>query len=90
AETSLQSMAGRYAVAWKIEEGVMRLSVSAPANGAARVRLPHARLDQVTEGGVMLAMAEGCVHSQQEAEAVVVEVGAGDYTFVYPVQAPAA
>jgi len=88
AETSLQSMAGRYAVAWRIEEGVMRLSVSVPANGGARVRLPHARLDQVAEGDVMLAVAEGCAHSQQEAGAVVVEIGAGDYTFVYPIQAP--
>lgn len=84
ANTSLQSIAGRYAVAWRIEDGVMHLSVIVPANGAALVRLPNARLIDVIESGVALPEADGCTNPRQEADRVIVEVDAGEYTFVYP------
>jgi alpha-L-rhamnosidase len=81
AKTSLQSMVGRYAVDWSREGDSMTLKVAVPANGAALVKLPDARIEAVTESGVALADAPGCANPRQEAGCVVIEVGAGEYTF---------
>lgn len=81
AKTSLQSMVGRYAVDWSREGDGMMLKVAVPANGAALVKLPDARIEAVTESGVALADAPGCANPRQEAGCVVIEVGAGEYTF---------
>jgi hypothetical protein len=59
----------------------MMLKVAVPANGAALVKLPDARIEAVTESGVALADAPGCANPRQEAGCVVIEVGAGEYTF---------
>ena len=81
AKTALESMVGRYAVEWRRHNGEMEVSVSVPANGAALVRLPGATLDAVTEGGTPLSAAGGCTNARQDDDAVVVEVGAGNYVF---------
>ncbi len=60
-------------------------AVTVPANGAALIRLPHAALDEVTEGGVALAAAAGCTDPRQDRIDTVVELGAGEYVFVYPI-----
>jgi hypothetical protein len=48
------------------------------------VRLPHAELSKVLEGGRPLADAGGVRGADQESDAVVVRVGSGTYEFSYP------
>lgn len=83
AKTSLQSMVGRYAVAWSRENDGMTLTLTVPANGAALVKLPEARLETVTESGVALTEAPGCINPHQEDNCVALEVGAGEYVFYW-------
>lgn len=80
---SHQSMYGRVASSWKKEDGRFELNVEVPPNARATVRLPHARLDGVTEGGGPLDGAEGVHASRQDGDAVVVEIGSGAYRFAY-------
>jgi alpha-L-rhamnosidase len=81
ARSSLHTLAGRYTVAWQLEAGEMRLSVSIPANATAQVLLPHARQEEVTEQDLLPAQLS------QQKNRVAVELGSGDYLFVYPYHA---
>jgi hypothetical protein len=47
------------------------------------VRLPKAQLAGVTEASQALAKGNGITDSRQDSDAVVVEVGSGDYKFAY-------
>jgi hypothetical protein len=53
-------------------------------NTRATVRLPGATLAQVTEGARAVATSVGVTSARQDGDAVVVEVGSGDYVFSYP------
>jgi alpha-L-rhamnosidase len=78
---------GKVASAWTLEDGAFELRVEVPANTRATVRLPHARMAAVTEGGQALSNRNGVGTPRQEAAAVVVEVGSGTYRFAYPMEA---
>jgi alpha-L-rhamnosidase len=78
ASASHTTMYGRISSAWQIKDGRFSLTIEVPANTTATVRLPTAKLDQVSEGGKALSGA------RQEGEAVIVEVGSGKYEFAYP------
>jgi alpha-L-rhamnosidase len=84
ARATYESVHGPIASAWEQADGVMRLSVTVPANTSAVVTLPGAAMDAVTEGGVALSQAEGIVTAVQVGGDVQVEVGSGDYRFAYP------
>lgn len=79
------TMYGELLSKWAINDGVFALDIVVPANTRATVRLPNASLDRVTEGGSKLDAADGVVHSSQDGNEVVVEVGSGQYGFVYPI-----
>jgi alpha-L-rhamnosidase len=81
---SHETMYGRVVSAWKIESGAFELAVEVPANTRATVRLPGAKLAEVTEGGKALATGDGVAASRQDGDSVVVEVGSGRYAFAYP------
>jgi alpha-L-rhamnosidase len=81
ARSSLHTLAGPYTVAWQLEAGELRLSVSIPANATAQVLLPHARQEEVTEQDLLPAQLS------QQKNRVAVELGSGDYLFVYPYHA---
>jgi len=80
---SHDSMYGRVASSWTKEGDRFELEVEIPPNTRATVRLPHARLDTVTEGGRAVAAAEGAGSPRQDGDAVIVEVGSGAYRFAY-------
>ena len=84
ARATFNSMYGEIESAWEwTEKGEFRLSVNIPANTSATVRLPGATTAQVTENGQALSEAEGIIRTHQEEAATVVEVGSGQYEFVY-------
>jgi alpha-L-rhamnosidase len=85
AKASHQTMYGKVGSAWTIKDGKFELAVEIPANTKARVRLPKAQLAGVTESGQALTVGNGITGSRQDGDAVVVEVGSGQYRFAYRV-----
>ena len=59
------------------------MTVRVPANTRATVNLPGAQLQDVREGSSPLASTVGVTRSTQVGDTVVVEVGSGNYDFVY-------
>jgi alpha-L-rhamnosidase len=78
------TMHGRVSSAWTLEGGRFTLDVEIPPNTTATVRLPSARLADVTEGGKVLAAGNGIATAGQDGDAVVMDVGSGRYSFAYP------
>jgi len=84
AKASTRSMFGKVASGWKVQDGKMTLNIEIPANTTATVRLPGAKLADVIENGKPLSKAKGIKSSQQADDAVVLEVGSGQYKFSWP------
>jgi alpha-L-rhamnosidase len=84
-----ESMYGKVGSAWTLEGGRFDLSVQVAPNTRGTVRLPNARLGEVTMDGKPLVIGEGVTATRQDGEAVVVDVGSGSYRFSYPMSAPA-
>ena len=80
---SLNTVYGTVASAWEIRDGQFILEVSVPPNAYATARLPHAKLDRVTESGMTLGKAGGIRGTTQAGDTGVVEIGSGHYRFVY-------
>jgi len=86
ASASVDSMYGRVSSGWEIANGKMTVSIEVPPNTTASVRLPNAKLDEVSEGGKPLEGRTNISRARQMQDAVVLEVGSGKYVFesVYP------
>src|SRR5208337_1039195 len=80
-KASVHSMYGQVASAWEIKDGTFTLRVEIPANTTATVRLPKAKLEQVTENGASLQASRGVSHALQLGDAVTAELGSGVYVF---------
>jgi alpha-L-rhamnosidase len=76
---------GKVASAWTLQDRRFELAVEVPANSRATVRLPAARLADVSESGRPLAEGNGLSAPRQEGDAVLVDVGSGRYRFTYGV-----
>jgi alpha-L-rhamnosidase len=83
-KASHETMYGKVSSAWTLESGRFALTVEVPANTRATVRLPGARLADVTEGGRALSGDDGVTGQRQDGDDVVVELGSGRYAFAYP------
>lgn len=79
-----ESVRGRIASAWKIEDGRIRLSVTIPPNTSAVVFVPASKPEEVQESGKPAAQAEGVKFLRYERGKAVFEVGSGSYEFVAP------
>ena len=82
AKASVESVYGHVESGWKIVDGKMKLRVEVPPNTTATVRLPKAKLEEVSEGGKPLSGREEFRGVKQAQDYVVVEVGSGSYEFV--------
>jgi len=83
-KASHETMYGKVSSAWALEGGRFELVVDVPVNTRATVRLPGAKLADVSEGGRALASGNGIVSQRQDGDAAVVEVGSGRYSFAFP------
>jgi len=81
ANASVESMYGRVASGWKIADGKFTLTVEVPPNTTATVRLPKARLEQVTEGEKPLRDRADISNARQVGDAALLDVGSGKYVF---------
>ena len=86
ASAAVDSMYGRVASAWEISGGKLTLKIEVPANTTATVRLPNAKLQEVSEGGKSLADRSDISEARQVKGAVMLNIGSGKYVFesVYP------
>ena len=84
ARASHQSMYGPVSSAWEIKDGRFRLDVEIPPNTTATVRLPNAKIADVTEGGGPADKAEGVGRVVQDGQSVQLETVSGRYSFSYP------
>jgi hypothetical protein len=78
----LDSPYGEVASAWQLTESGLRLQVTAPPNTRATVRLPAAKLSEVTESGTALKQAEGVMSARVSRGVATIEIGSGRYEFV--------
>lgn len=81
AKASVDSIYGMVSSGWKISDGKLTLSLEVPSNTTATVRIPGAKLADVTEGGKAVAGRAEFSGARQVGDAVVVEVGSGRYGF---------
>jgi alpha-L-rhamnosidase len=81
ASASYESLQGRIKSAWKVAGNGLTMNISVPVNTVAIVYVPGHALNEVREGGVAAAAAEGVKYLRTENGAVVFEVGSGDYEF---------
>ena len=81
AKASVESMYGLVASGWEIADGKLTVNLEVPANSTATLRLPRAKLEEVSEGGKPLAGRKDVSKAQQAEDGVVLEVGSGKYVF---------
>lgn len=81
AKASYRSAAGLYRSGWRIDEaGQLTIEITIPFNAQANVILPDAQRDGVTLNGQLLTDGE------QVGDNVELTLGAGSYTFAYPLR----
>lgn len=81
AKASVESMYGHVESGWQIADGKLRVTVVVPANTTATIRLPKAKLEEVSEEGKPLAGRTEFSGVHQAGDAVVFDVGSGSYVF---------
>lgn len=75
------SIHGRIASAWKLEDKVFTYDVTVPANTTASVYLPCKTLEGVTESGQPIQKSKAITVRSEAHGFVVLDVGAGTYAF---------
>ncbi|MBN2000653.1 family 78 glycoside hydrolase catalytic domain [candidate division KSB1 bacterium] len=83
ARASFYSMYGNVVCSWKIFQDHFFLELNVPSNTYATVTLPHAIIEEISESGQTLKNAAGIRNLNQEEFAAIVELGSGNYHFVY-------
>lgn len=87
AKATLMTPYGEAASGWRIDANTLRVTARVPPNTYATVFLPGARLPDVREGGLEVSAARGVKLATQAGDGVKMEVGSGNFDFVYHVQA---
>ena len=84
AKASLKTSRGEIVSDWRHDGRTATLIITVPANSTAHVHIPVDEPTRVSEGGVPVAEAEGVTRVCAENGETVVEVGAGTYSFEFP------
>ncbi|MFC1552792.1 hypothetical protein ACFL6P_09560, partial [Candidatus Latescibacterota bacterium] len=61
--------------------GSLTMEVTVPVNTKARVYFPSVRAENVREGDVSAADADGVISAEQSGDNAVFEIGSGTYRF---------
>lgn len=81
AKAEYNSIRGKIATNWKVENGTIRLSVSIPANTTARIYVPASSADKVTESGKNADRSSGLKFIGMQEGSAVYQAGSGSYEF---------
>ncbi len=84
-KASHDTMYGKVSSTWNLQDGTFDLAVGIPPNTRATVRLPQAKLANISENGQSLAKANGVTGERQDDDFAVVEISSGDYHFFYSI-----
>jgi hypothetical protein len=84
ARADYDSVYGRIASHWKIEDQRVVWEISVPPNTSATVTVPTLHVADVTESERPLAEVPGIHSPREENGQVVLEVGSGTYRFIAP------
>jgi len=76
------SIYGKIASDWKLDEDTFRWKITVPPNTTATLYLPAARDADVTENSKSVKQAEGVTFLRTEKDRVVLSVESGSYSFV--------
>jgi alpha-L-rhamnosidase len=85
ARARLDSMYGPIESDWRLDGNTMTVNVEVPPNTTATVKLPSAKMADVTEGGKPVGEAPGVylLQTRQEGDTAVIPIGSGRYLFRY-------
>lgn len=83
AEAKLQCMYGEIKSRWTKSDDKTEIKVSIPSNTKATIILPSAVLNDIMENGKSIGDIEGIDSYEQINEGVKLELGSGDYEFLY-------
>lgn len=78
-KTSYNSIRGKIASEWTIEDGKFKLTVAIPAGTTATVMIPA--IGTVLEGGKDAAKAKGVTKLESHNGMSIIEIGSGEYKF---------
>ena len=84
ARARLDSMYGPIESGWRVGEKTATVDIEIPPNTRATVRLPSAKVADVTEAGKQLDTVEGIMEKSQDGDTAVICVGSGRYSFELP------
>jgi alpha-L-rhamnosidase len=75
------SVRGRIICNWRIEDGMLTMDVTVPANTTATIHVQTPSPSSVEESGRPVAIGAGIRHIGINADAAVIEVGSGHFAF---------
>ncbi len=81
---SHRSIRGEIVCSWRVEGGRFLLDAEVPVGAAARVHVPAASAEGITESGIPAGRAAGVRFAGMEAGRAVFEVGSGVFRFSAP------
>jgi len=81
AATSFDSIRGRIATEWKLQNHSLTLDVTIPANTTADVFIPATGGNKILESGKPATEAQGVTFLRKEGDEAVFEIGSGNYSF---------
>ena len=76
------SIHGRITSNWRLKNGRFEFETTIPANTTATVYVPAIRVEQVTEGGKLLAKARGVKFLRMDSNCAILAVESGTYRFI--------
>jgi alpha-L-rhamnosidase len=84
AKGEYQSIRGRIAAGWKIENQMIYLDVTVPPNTTATVYVPTGDASAVRESGHIASEAEGVTRAGSDEGVAIYRLDAGQYHFAAP------
>ena len=76
------SMYGRIASEWRMDNGKLTYKTTVPPNTSARLYLPAGSVKQVRESGKKVKKAKGVKYLSKAGDRLVFELGSGEFEFV--------
>ncbi len=83
ASAELKTSYGLVKSSWRIENGVIKLSIAIPTNTTATIMFPQGAESVITEHGVDVGKLKAITSSTKEGNNLKVAIGSGNYEFEY-------
>ena len=83
AEAKLQTMYGQIKSKWSKKDEKVELTVEIPANTTATIVLTEATLSKILVNGMDITKVKSILKYEQAKDGVKIEVGSGEYVFLY-------